>query len=132
MGHVDPANPLDEATYINMMDGDLVSHEIQITYEALGETATCTGTATDDVFVYNPGTWGVNVSYPVTYPPVCEGDTVELSIDCQAIDEACDIVWNVSPAANEYNNSAGNCDACSPTTAIFEDVVFPGILGTVV
>ena len=128
----DPANPLDEATYINMMDGDLVSHEIQITYEALGETATCTGTATDDVFVYNPGTWGVNVSYPVTYPPVCEGDTVELSIDCQAIDEACDIVWNVSPAANEYNNSAGNCDACSPTTAIFEDVVFPGILGTVV
>lgn len=128
----DPANPIDEATYINMMDGDLVSHEVQITYEALGETATCTGTATDDVFVYNPGTWGVNVSYPVTYPPVCEGDTVELSIDCQAIDEACDIVWNVSPAANEYNNSAGNCDACSPTTAIFEDVVFPGILGTVV
>ena len=57
---------------------------------------------------------------------------MELSIDCQAIDEACDIVWNVSPAANEYNNSAGNCDACSPTTDIFEDVVFPGILGTVV
>ena len=127
----DPSQPIDEAQFLNNINGDVVHHEIIISYEAGGEVEQCGDVASDEVFVYEPGTWEVNVTYPITYPPVCEGDDIELSVGCQETDELCDLQWNVSTPATSYSSTSPDCNSCSNSVAFFEGVPAPGISGTV-
>ena len=115
---------------------DVVCQTIELTYELSGgESLQCVNTACADIIFFPAEEIVTEVTYPATFPPVCDGDDLEITVISPP--QFSSHEWLTSPLPNEITSNAGSGAFCASTpeasnnVASFLDLDPPGVSGII-
>ena len=98
----------DSLGYVN---GDVVCQTIDLAYPIVaGDTLHCTAQSCEDILFFEAAAIEWQVTYPVTWPPVCAGDTIEIEIIDPPLRSTHE--WDTDPLPDSTSSNTSSLANC--------------------